>query len=189
MHFPHRHHHPEEGGHEHGHHGGRHGGRPGGGGRIRRGEAKYVILDALKDNSRHGYEIIKALEERSGGRYAPSPGMVYPTLQFLEEAGMVCSEASGDRKVFSLTEAGRADLITHREEVEAFWSLFVRPTLSAESQTELGFLREEMQFLQRTLWSGLRDLPSGDNPDAIRRIRQTVEKCRNDVRAIFAEKS
>ena len=58
------------------------------------GEVKYVILRLLKEKPRHGYEIIKELEERSGGRYAPSPGIVYPTLTMLEEMGYEIGRAS-----------------------------------------------------------------------------------------------
>ena len=85
-----------------GHHGGHHGGPagPGGwGGRARRGDAKFLLLDALQSGPKHGYEIIKAMEERSGGQWAPSPGTVYPTLQFLEDAGFVRAEQSGDRRI------------------------------------------------------------------------------------------
>ena len=66
---------------------------------FERGDLKYVILEQLKDKPAHGYELIKALEERFGGFYAPSPGAVYPTLQMLEDMGYVSSVQQDGRKV------------------------------------------------------------------------------------------
>ena len=193
----HHHHHPEGGPHGQGHgphpHRGFGGmgrsGRSGGpgGGRVRRGEARYVLLDALRSGPKHGYEIIKALEERSEGQYAASPGTVYPTLQYLEEIGMVRSDQSAGRRVFELTDAGRADVEAHAEEVSAFWAQFATPPVSAAAQTEIGFLQEEMQHLRQTIWNGLHGTASGDDADKIRRIRQRIEQCQTAVRQILVE--
>ena len=80
-----RHGHREKGmGREYGH--GGHGGPPRGrGGRMRRGDTRYALLSALTDGPGHGYELIQRLEERTGGRWKPSPGSVYPTLQLLAD--------------------------------------------------------------------------------------------------------
>jgi DNA-binding PadR family transcriptional regulator len=73
---------------------------------FQKGDLKYVILDLLKDKPRHGYEIIRELEEMSHGMYKPSPGAVYPTLQMLEDLDYtVCANQDG-KKVYSITEAG-----------------------------------------------------------------------------------
>ena len=72
----------------------------------------------LADAPRHGYDIIRALEERSSGIYSPSPGVIYPTLTFLEEASYAVSSADGAKKVFSITEAGAAHLGENRDMVE-----------------------------------------------------------------------
>jgi DNA-binding PadR family transcriptional regulator len=76
-------------------------------GPFQKGDLKYVILDLIKDKPRHGYEVIRILEERSHGLYAPSPGAVYPTLQLLEEMGYVSSAEQDGKKVYSITEEGR----------------------------------------------------------------------------------
>ena len=69
---------------------------------------RYILLDALRDGPKHGYEIIKTLEERSGGKYVPSPGTVYPTLQYLEDQGLVRATEEADRRIYqSLTPARR----------------------------------------------------------------------------------
>src|SRR5579863_7705036 len=82
------------------------GGRRGGfrGRMFEQGDLKYVILQLLNEKPRHGYEIIKALEERLGGTYSPSPGAVYPTLQFLEDAGYARTTVDeGGRKIYEIT--------------------------------------------------------------------------------------
>ncbi|AVH61584.1 MULTISPECIES: PadR family transcriptional regulator [Streptomyces] len=84
------------------------GGRGGHRGRARRGDVRASILALLKDRSMHGYEMIQEIAERSGGAWKPSPGSVYPTLQLLEDEGLITSEAEGGKKLFSLTESGRS---------------------------------------------------------------------------------
>lgn len=80
---------------------------------VRRGDLKYVILGLLADEPMHGYEVIRRLEEESAGLYSPSPGSVYPTLQMLEDEGYVVSEPVDGKKVYRITEAGRAFLDEH----------------------------------------------------------------------------
>ncbi len=103
--------------HYHGHEGGRGGaswgpggnfwggGGPGFGGRRRRGDVKFLLLEMLADGPKHGYEIIRTLEEKRGVR--PSAGSVYPTLQLLEEGGYVTSETIDGKRVYTMTDAGR----------------------------------------------------------------------------------
>jgi DNA-binding PadR family transcriptional regulator len=109
-------------------HGGRGGGRGGRGGpgdmfragrMLADGDLKLITLSLLADAPRHGYDIIKALEERTSGVYSPSPGVVYPTLTFLEEAGYAVSSSEGNKRVFSITEAGKAHLGENREMIES----------------------------------------------------------------------
>ncbi|HEY8984725.1 MAG TPA: PadR family transcriptional regulator [Streptomyces sp.] len=82
-------------------------GRGGPRGRARRGDVRASILALLRDRPMHGYEMIQEIAERSGGAWKPSPGSVYPTLQLLEDEGLISSESEGGKKLFSLTEAGR----------------------------------------------------------------------------------
>jgi DNA-binding PadR family transcriptional regulator len=85
-----------------------HGGRRSGG-RARRGDVRASILALLLDRPMHGYEMIQEIAERSGGAWRPSPGSVYPTLQLLEDEGLIGSASEGGKKLFSLTDAGRAE--------------------------------------------------------------------------------
>ncbi|MEX0692692.1 MAG: PadR family transcriptional regulator [Gemmatimonadales bacterium] len=82
------------------------------------GDLKYVILEMLAEKPMHGYEVMNALEARTKGCYRPSPGSVYPTLQSLEDEGLVRIEETEGKKVYHVTEAGRAFLVEHRSTVD-----------------------------------------------------------------------
>ncbi len=79
------------------------------------GDLQLVILALLAQQPRHGYELIKLLEERSGGFYVPSPGVIYPALTFLEETGLAEVENEGTKKLYRITEAGRRRVEENRE--------------------------------------------------------------------------
>lgn len=100
----------------------RHGGGRSGLGRFfAHGDLRLVILHLIAEKPRHGYEIIKAIEERVAGAYSPSPGVIYPTLTLLEELGWVTVSASGEgaRKLHAVTEAGRSFLDANRPALDA----------------------------------------------------------------------
>jgi DNA-binding PadR family transcriptional regulator len=82
------------------------------------GDMKYVILKLVQEKPRHGYEVMKELEERMHGCYTPSPGTVYPTLQWLEDEGLVSSKDVAGKKVYEITDAGRTFLEEHRDLVD-----------------------------------------------------------------------
>jgi DNA-binding PadR family transcriptional regulator len=156
------------------------------GDRVKRGEVRYILLDALLDGPKHGYEIIKVLEERTSGQYTPSPGAVYPTLQYLEDMDMVHATQEMERRIYHLTETGQAELEAHADEVTAFWARFAGPVSSPTGQIEFDFLQEEMDYLAQTVWGGLHNAHIEDDHELIRRVRQAVQDCRNEVRRIIA---
>ena len=90
--------------------------------RLASGDLQLVLLALLEERASHGYELIKALEERSGGFYSPSPGMVYPGLTWLEEVGYASVAAEGAKKLYSITDSGRAYLKENREAADAMLS-------------------------------------------------------------------
>jgi DNA-binding PadR family transcriptional regulator len=95
-----------------------------GGGRERlfdSGQLRLVILQLVAEKPSYGYEIIKAIEERLSGGYAPSPGVVYPTLTLLEEEGLATSSSEGNKRLYSLTEQGREYLRTNDATVKAIF--------------------------------------------------------------------
>ncbi len=85
-----------------------------------RGLFKYIILYVLVEEPLHGYAMMKRIRKLFGNTYTPSPGVLYPTLQFLEEMGFIRSSTKGRRKIYEITESGRKLLEEHREEVEDF---------------------------------------------------------------------
>ena len=107
-----------------------------GGGRRRMfdgGELKLVLLALIADEARHGYDLIREIEERTGGAYAPSPGVVYPTLNVLADQGFIAEQASeGVKKAYAATDAGHAHLAENAEQVASLMGRLA----------ELGNLRE-----------------------------------------------
>jgi DNA-binding PadR family transcriptional regulator len=116
-------------------------------GRIfEQGDLKYVILRLLAEKPRHGYEIIKELEDRFGGAYAPSPGTVYPTLTMLEDLGYARAmpeEGGGGRKIYEITDEGRKHLEEHSATVD---DIFERIARFVE-----GFFDAPMSELKRSM--------------------------------------
>ncbi len=96
-------------------------GRPGR--MFQHGDLRLLILALIAEAPRHGYEIIREIEARLGGAYAPSPGVVYPTLTMLEELGLVTAQATeGNKRQFTISEAGTAHLAENRATVDAIFA-------------------------------------------------------------------
>ena len=111
----------------HGHHGGPgapFGGRGGRGGRFfEHGALRFVVLALIAEKPAHGYELIKQIEDKVGGAYTPSAGVVYPTLTLLEETGLIeVAAAEGNKKLYAITEAGRETIAANRAQVDAMFS-------------------------------------------------------------------
>jgi DNA-binding PadR family transcriptional regulator len=98
-------------------------GRPGGRPRMfEQGDLRFVVLKLISEKPSHGYEIIKAIEDRLGGAYAPSPGVIYPTLTLLEEMGAIrVQETDGPRKLYAITPEGEELLRLNQATVEAIF--------------------------------------------------------------------
>ena len=151
---------------------------------FERGDLKYVILEQLKDKPAHGYELIKALEARFGGFYAPSPGAVYPTLQMLEDMGYVSATRQDGRKVYALTASGRQFLVEQRDVVD-----HVCARLSGWKGVDEG---DEQHRIRHELWElghllGRRGHWRSVEPDKIPRIREVVARARAELESILAE--
>ena len=96
------------------------------------GELRLAVLALLQEQPRHGYELMKELEERTAGAYRPSAGVVYPTLSLLEDEGLI-QPAGGEtgRKLFEITEAGKAEVEKHRNAIEAILAQMEEASRSA----------------------------------------------------------
>ena len=161
------------------------GGRRGRGGPFRggrmfeKGDLKYVILQLLEEKPRHGYEIIKALEERFGGMYSPSAGTVYPTLTLLEDLGYATvTVEEGGKKIYSITDEGRAYLAQNRSAVDDIF----------ERISELGstFLSDAVMEVNRAIKNVAQATYRGAprvfrDKDALTKIRETLERAAREI--------
>jgi DNA-binding PadR family transcriptional regulator len=144
--------------------------------RMRRGDMKYRILELLAERARHGYDIIRDLEERHEG-YRASAGSVYPTLQMLEDGGFVTSETVDGKRVYTITAAGRE--------------------LLAQRAPDLGEAEDEEED-ERAPWVGLRQstvalgaavmqVARERDPAKLTRVREILDRARREVYAILAD--
>jgi len=149
-----------------------------------KGDLKYLILDLLKDQPRHGYDVMRELEHRSGGFYTPSAGAVYPTLQMLEDMGALTSNEQDGRKTYTITDEGRRILEERRDVIDNIAGR-VREWIKREGGSELGQAMREMGELMGLLGrEGGRAL--GD-PDKLRRVRETIARTREELRGILRD--
>ena len=145
-------------------------------------DLQLIILALLSEKPRHGYEIIKQVEEHSSGTYAPSPGMVYPALTYLEEMGYAASESEGNKKLYRITETGTAYLTENRASVEETLDQMARfGRKLAEFQKDFAEHEDEER----------EDL-EGDPRHGIkaewRAARKEFREVRNDLKAALSEK-
>lgn len=149
---------------------------------FEQGDLKYVILRLLDQKPRHGYEVIKELEDRFGGAYSPSPGTVYPTLTMLEDLGYASvAPDEGGRKVYSITDAGRAYLAEHSTTVD---SIFERIARFVE-----GFLDEPMMEVNHAFRRVGRAAygqasRSVNDADRLRRIREILDRATAELEGL-----
>jgi DNA-binding PadR family transcriptional regulator len=142
---------------------------------------KYVLLELLQERPMHGYEMIKALEEKSSGFYSPSPGSVYPTLQMLEDRGFVTVQEVEGKKVYSITDAGRT-LLTERQQEEQFagppWMRW-HGQGGHRPRAEMQALRSEAAEVARLF--AIAGRMSFQNPEQLVRLRGIIERTRKEL--------
>ena len=145
--------------------------------KIERGEIKYLILDALNEQERHGYDIMQSIEEKSGGLYRPSPGALYPALQMLEDLGMVFSSAQGKRKIYQLTPKGLDEINSKADMLE---DIYGDMELIQHSEWENFFEKahEELSPMFRAVSRSFRrdGLQADKTKKILETIRQTAAK-------------
>ncbi|GHO99719.1 hypothetical protein KSF_097670 [Reticulibacter mediterranei] len=152
-----------------------------------RGDVKFALLELLRERPMYGYEIMKALEEKSGGFYTPSAGTIYPTLQMLEDRGFVTVQETEGKKTYAITDAGRAFLAEQQKEDESFagapWrrgfggrrGFFNDPTIQA--------LGSEAAEVARLFAIVARS--SFDNPEQLARVRALLETTRQELKDLI----
>lgn len=162
--------------------GGRRGPDGEGRGRRRRmfdsGELRLVLLRLIADEPRHGYDLIRQVEEMTGGAYAPSPGVIYPTLTLLDDMGQIeAATSEGSRKLFAVTAAGQAELDANHELVDMLMARLA--AVGEERQrTDGGSVRRAMGNLRTVLVNrlGARDLDEETLHRVVALIDETAQK-------------
>ena len=152
---------------------------------FERGALKYLIIDIISEKPRHGYDIIREIEERTGGYYSPSPGTVYPTLQMLEDIGHLRIKEENGKKVYEITDEGKAYLKEHKERVKKHRERMSEccPPGSEERVNLMFELRKVFYTIAET---ARRNFPDADQ---IKEIKKVLEKAKNDVENIMKTKS
>jgi len=160
--------------------GGRHRSRPRRSPMFESGEVKFVILRLLREKPRHGYEVIKALEERLAGCYSPSAGTVYPTLQLLEDQGYVRVVEEGGKKVYHITPTGEAFLDEHKAAIEDIFDR-VRDTVRDFAGGPMGHLHQAFAGVARATYK--RAWRFGPAHPAVPRIVEILKRAGRDIEA------
>lgn len=127
-------------------------GPPQRGPKVRRGDVRAAILDVLSQESMNGYQLIQQINERSGGAWKPSPGSVYPTVQQLEDEGLVLGVEKDGRRMLELTEAGRAYVADHPEEMAATWRAFETTDQERAAASGAGDLKPVIGQVMGAVW-------------------------------------
>ncbi|MGC8464863.1 MAG: PadR family transcriptional regulator [Acidimicrobiales bacterium] len=147
--------------------------------RAGRGNIRQAILVLLSEEPRHGYQIMQILEERSGGAWRPSPGSIYPTLQALEDEGMITAELIDGKKVFSLTEAGKGYCAASASS-EAPWESF------------RGGPREQLQGFREQIFqlgAAVMQVAQGGTPEQLEQAKTIVTEAKKKIYRLLAEEA
>jgi DNA-binding PadR family transcriptional regulator len=151
--------------------------------RAERGNVRYLVLDAIAETPRHGYEIMQVIEQKSGGSYRPSPGVIYPTLQLLEELGHVKVSERDGKKTYAITAAGSRELEEHREDVAGFYEQ------SEDVWEDYGdALHDVMHRVRKLMHSFGRAARRGRlTPSRIAKVRTILDDAVQKLEALFDE--
>jgi DNA-binding PadR family transcriptional regulator len=159
------------------------GGRPGR--FFEPGEVRLALLSLLEQGPKHGYELMKALETRSGGLYRASAGAIYPTLQQMEDEGLVVSDAlEGGKRVYRIADAGRAELDKDRERVERIWARagHWREMGSWTDGVEMGLIGMLAGELMGEAMRAAKRVAG--RPGGLEGVRTVLERTRQDLRRL-----
>lgn len=147
---------------------------------FRRGDLKYMVLGLLEEKPMHGYEVMQRLEEESGGFYTASPGSVYPVLQMLEDQGYVRSAPADGKRVYHITDEGKAFLHEHRDRVDDvadrvddFASTFSGRGMGSLTRT---FVRMAQVSLEKAMEA------AGDR-ESVESLREVLERATHEIEA------
>jgi DNA-binding PadR family transcriptional regulator len=159
---------------------------------LAQGDLRLIALALIDEQPRHGYDIIKALQEKTSDWYSPSPGIVYPTLTYLEEIGQLTAQPEGSKKLYMITEDGRTHLAQNRELVDAVMKRLafigekaarIRERMESEEERERGgrypLVRAAFENLRDTTRERLKN-----DPDAEAKVVEILARAAGEIRKL-----
>jgi DNA-binding PadR family transcriptional regulator len=144
--------------------------------KVRRGDVRAAILDMLREEPMNGYQLISQIAERSGGAWKPSPGSVYPTIQQLEDEGLVEADDERGRRTLRLTDEGRAYVEQHPDELAAVWEPFGERREDVRPGGEYAALKPEIGQVMAAVWQIVTTGTDRQRRDAINILIETRRK-------------
>jgi DNA-binding PadR family transcriptional regulator len=159
---------------------------------LAHGDLRLIALALIDEQPRHGYDIIKALEEKTSDWYSPSPGIVYPTLTYLEEVGYLTSQPEGAKKLFTITDEGRAHLKENRDLVDAVMKRLayigekaarLRERMDGEADEERGSRWQLVRAAFASMREATRERLRQDQ-DAESKIVEILARAANEIRRL-----
>ena len=163
------------------------------------GDLRLIALYFIEQQPRHGYDLIKAIEEKTGGIYVPSPGVIYPALTFLEEASYVTSVAEANKRLYTITEEGKAHLADNRAAVETTlaylgkigeqfgkvrerWEEAERHSRGAPPDRDMPGVPPEVNEARRDLKDAIREMSRSRDPESLRRLADILRHAAEEIR-------
>jgi DNA-binding PadR family transcriptional regulator len=171
------------------------------------GDLRLIALYFIEQQPRHGYDLIKAIEDKTGGMYSPSPGVIYPALTFLEEANYVTSQAEGNKRLYTITDEGRAHLNDNRAAVEGTlahlgriseqfgkvrerWEEMRRnfDERPPRSDRDMDDVAPEVNDARRDLKEAIRQAARTRNPETQRQLADILRRAAEEIRRSASER-
>ena len=160
------------------------------------GDLRLIALYFIEQQPRHGYDLIKAIEDKTGGVYVPSPGVVYPALTFLEEAGYVTSTAEANKRLYTITEEGKAHLSDNRAAVEStldhlgklaermrqFRAHWEEAGRERGPDRDMNDVPPEVNEARRDLKDAIRQASRNGDPGSQRRLAEILRRAAEEIR-------
>ena len=149
---------------------------------FQKGLIKFIVLEMIQQEPRHGYDLIRAIEKRFHGLYTPSPGTIYPTLQLLEEMGYITFSEYEGKKVYRITEAG-TNYLKEQEHLVGMAGERFHQWWNPENVGAMRKLRREFTSLAQLMLRQGRKV----SPERLERVLQVIRRARTEIEALFQE--
>ncbi len=157
---------------------------------FERGEIRLAVLSLLAEGPHHGYELMTAIEERSGGLHRPSAGTIYPTLQQLQDEELVISRAAeGGKRIYELTEAGRTLLVDEASRIEEIWARAKDEEWGGWGDALHPGAAEIMKPAFRLMRTAIRSVARTGDPERRERVRDILRDAEKQIRSLNGDRA